>query len=250
MTAQRPLIACTTYRKHIPQQNPIEVYGLMPSYTQAISAAGGIPVLIPQGLSEDDLQALLQRVDGLLLPGGGDVAPESYQGRPHPTMWGIDRERDRTEMLVSRLAMAQEKPLLAICRGIQIFNVALGGTLWEDLGSMRSNGVVHNMLDTYPRNHLAHTVTIVPDSTLARSLDRTETWVNSLHHQGLKELSPELTVTATAPDGLVEAVEVDGHPFALAVQWHPENLIADDPAMLNLFKSLIGAATGQDAQLA
>lgn len=246
MIAMRPIIGCTTYRKTIPQASPIDVYGLMPSYTEAITAAGGIPVLIPLGLSDEDLQTIFERIDGVLIPGGGDIDPESYHGQLHIKMWGIDHERDRTEFFFSRAAVAQQKPFLAICRGIQVFNVALGGTLWEDIPSLLPNALVHDTLDSEPRNYLAHSVSIVPNSLLARTLGKTESWVNSLHHQAVRDVAPDLAVAATSSDGLVEAVEVPGHRFALGVQWHPENLIADDPAMLALFKGLVQASAGGD----
>jgi putative glutamine amidotransferase len=242
MSNRRPIIGCTTYRKSIPQRRTIEVYGLMPSYTEAISAAGGVPLLIPLCLSEDELQAILDRVDGVLLPGGGDVEPEVYGGQHHATLWGIDPERDRTELFVSRMAVQQRKPILAICRGIQVFNVALGGTLWEDIGSMFPGAIRHDAPDDRPRSYLAHTVRLEGDSLLARRLGRREHRVNSIHHQAIRELAPELVVTARAPDELIEGVEVPGYPFAVGVQWHPENLVADNPEMLALFRGLVDAA--------
>lgn len=244
MPFKLPIIGCTSYRKQISQQSPIEVYGLMPSYSEAISKAGGALIQIPLGLSEEQLTTIVERVDGLLLPGGGDVEPGVYNGRHHDTLWGIDPERDRTEFFLTRLAVDQSKPLLAICRGIQVFNVAMGGTLWEDIASMVPEAIVHRAPVGLPRNHLQHTVTVKPESKLAACLGQHESWVNSLHHQAIRELAPALTVTATSEDGLVEAAEVLGHPFALGVQWHPENLVADDLAMLGLFRGLVRAAAG------
>jgi putative glutamine amidotransferase len=239
----RPLIGCTTYRKTADQNPPIEILGLMPSYVQAVVAAGGLPVLIPLGLQEAELLAILQRVDGVLLPGGGDIDPELYAGmNNHTTLWGIDADRDRVEVVVARQAVQQQKPLLAICRGHQLLNVALGGSLYEDVHSLAPSLVKHDNYRVRPRNYLAHDVTIAADSLLAQQLGCTETAVNSLHHQAIRDLAPALTAVATAPDGLIEAVEVHSHPFAIGVQWHPENLIEDDPAMLNLFKGFITAA--------
>lgn len=240
--SDHPIIGCTTYHKRVEQARPIDVYGLMPAYTEAITAAGGIPLLIPLGLSDDDLGCVFERLDGVLLPGGGDVEPSAYGGRPDVTMWGIDPERDHAEFVLSRLAVAQRKPLFAICRGIQVFNVALGGTLWEDIAALAPGAMVHNAHDDLPRNHLAHTVELTPGSNLSKCLGKPESWVNSLHHQAIRDLAPELAVTATAPDGIIEGVEVPGHPFAVGVQWHPENLVDDDPAMLSLFKGLVAAA--------
>ena len=242
MKIERPIIGCTTYRKAVPQKRPIDVYGLMPTYTEAIQAAGGIPVLIPLGLRDQDLKALIERLDGILLPGGGDVEPERYNGRGDVEVWGIDQERDRTEIRLAQLAMTCQKPILAICRGLQVLNVALGGTLWEDVMSLIPGSLNHDLPDDIPRNHLAHTVTTAPDTLLSRCLGKSEVWVNSIHHQAIRDLASELVVTAVAPDNVIEAAEVPGHPFAVGVQWHPENLIHDDPAMLALFEGLVQAA--------
>lgn len=239
---RKPLIGCTTYRKITGQTPPIDIFGLMPAYLDAIVAAGGVPVMIPLGLSDDDLRVVIQQMDGILLPGGGDIEPSVYQGTGHPTVGGIDEDRDRVEITVARTAVAQQKPLLAICRGVQVLNVALGGSLWEDVEQMMPQAMHHEYVNSHPRNHLAHTVIIEPDSLLARQLGTTETAVNSLHHQGIRRLANQLRATAVAPDNLIEGVEVVDHPFALGVQWHPENLIHNAPHMLGLFKGLVEAA--------
>lgn len=239
---RKPLIGCTTYRKMADQSPPVEIIGLMPAYIRAVEAAGGLPVLIPLGLSETDLYAMFERLDGLLLPGGGDINPLVYGGQVNPTIWGVDEDRDRVEMLLARKAAAATKPVLAICRGHQIFNVALGGTLWTDILTERPDSLKHDYYKIRPRNALIHEVVIQPDSLLARSLGTTKTTVNSLHHQAVRDLAEPLTVVATAPDGLVEATELPGHPFAVSVQWHPENLVDDDPAMLDLFRAFVQAA--------
>lgn len=244
-TIRKPLIGCTTYHKTVDQDPPLEIVGLMPSYIEAITAAGGLPVMIPLGLDADTLHAILQRVDGVLLPGGGDMHPSAYQANGVHKCEDIDEDRDRVEVLVAQTAVSTNKPLFAICRGIQVLNVALGGTLWEDIESEMPNAMTHDNYRQQPRNYLAHTVNITPDSCLAQLMDAQETAVNSLHHQGIRDLAPELTPTATAADGLIEAVEIPGHPFALGVQWHPENLIHNVPPMLSLFKGLVDAAAKQ-----
>jgi putative glutamine amidotransferase len=241
-TSDRPLIGCTTYRKIADQFPQIEIIGLMPAYIRAIEAASGIPMLIPLGLDEETLSAIMARVDGILLPGGGDIDPFVYGGTSHETLWGIDKDRDRVEFFVAQEAVKMGIPVLAICRGHQVMNVALGGTLWEDIGSLYPDAIRHDNYRIHPRNHISHSVAVSPHSRLASCLGKTELPVNSLHHQGVRVLAPNLVATAVAPDGLVEAVEVAEHPFAVGVQWHPENLIEDDPAMLELFKGLINAA--------
>lgn len=237
-----PLIGCTTYHKTADQNPPIDIIGLMPSYIEAVAAAGGIPILIPLNLSEENLLAIFARIDGLLLPGGGDIDPAVYQGQDHETLFGIDHDRDRVELLLARTAVTHQKPMLAICRGIQVLNVALGGNLYEDVFSYMPDAMRHDNFGKKPRNYLAHHVAIQPDSLVARQLGKTDTAVNSLHHQGINRLASELTAVATAPDGLIEAVEVPGHPYAIGVQWHPEMLIHDDPDMLALFAGLVAAA--------
>ncbi|HSG18824.1 MAG TPA: gamma-glutamyl-gamma-aminobutyrate hydrolase family protein [Anaerolineae bacterium] len=248
MRPSRPIIASTVYRKSIPQRRPIDVYGLMPSYSEAVSKAGGIPLLIPLGLSEDDLITIIERVDGIILPGGGDVAPERYNGRAHEKVYGIDLERDRTELFVARAVVERQKPLLAICRGIQVLNVALGGTLWHDISSQVPGAIDHDASDGQPRNHLAHVIVAEPDSLLAKHMGKRESWVNSYHHQAIRELARDLEVTATAPDGIIEAVELAEHPFAIGVQWHPENLVHDDLGMHGLFAGLVEAAEHSASQ--
>jgi putative glutamine amidotransferase len=250
MPTTRPIIASTVYRKSIPQRRPIDVYGLMPSYTEAVSKAGGIPLLIPLGLDEEALLAILDRVDGVLLPGGGDVDPAAYNSPRHPTVSGVDPERDRTEIFVARTAVAQGKPLLAICRGLQVLNIALGGTLRQDIPSQIAGSLDHNASADRPRSTLAHTVDVKAGSLLARLLGKSHTWVNSYHHQSIHDLAPELTITARSGDGVIEGAEISDHPFAVGVQWHPENLVDDDSAMLALFRGLVEAVTAAEPKYA
>ena len=243
---KRPIIGCTTYRK-ISQDTNVPLFGLMPTYTESVLAAGGIPLLIPLGLSEADLLAILERIDGLILPGGGDIDPSFYQGAAHVAVGGVDEDRDRVELFLARQAIRQAKPLLAICRGHQVLNVALGGTVWADIGSQVPEAIRHDYFGRiYPRNHLPHTVNVRAGSQLAAILGQGDIWVNSFHHQGIEQLAAGLRATAVAPDGLIEGVEVTGHPFAIGVQWHPECLIHDDPAMLNLFVALVKASLNGD----
>lgn len=238
----RPIIGLTTYRKMVGQPNPIPYMALMPTYIEAVAAAGGIPSLIPMGLDEAALRALLVQVDGLVLTGGGDIAGDHYQSEHEDYIFDVDLDRDRVELFLAREALALNKPLLAICRGHQLLNVALGGTLYEDVMEWMPGAIKHDFFDTFPRNHKAHAVAIEPGSKLAATLGRREAEVNSLHHQGIRDLAPGLVAAAHAPDGLIECVEALDHPFALGVQWHPENLYIDDPVMLSLFRGLVEAA--------
>ncbi len=238
---KRPVIGITTYRKHSRDGNR-PIFAIMRDYVEAVKAGGGVPTLIPLGLDDQDLFQLIGRLDGLVLPGGGDIQPQFYRGRSHEALRDIDPDRDRVEIFIAQQATKLEKPFLAICRGHQILNVALGGTMWEDLASQYPNALKHDFFGKGLRNYLPHTVEVDSESDLAGLLGKNSTPVNSLHHQGVRDIAPELKVTAVAPDGVVEGLEVDGHPFGIAVQWHPENLVGDDPAMLALFEGLVKAS--------
>lgn len=239
----RPLIGCGTYRKTADQDAPIEVFGLMPSYVNAVLAAGGLPVLIPLALSSEDLQALLPRLDGVLLPGGGDIEPSYYGGNDDdPSVRDVDKVRDAFELALIRHAVQNNKPMLAICRGLQVFNVALGGSLWEDIGNQMPGAIRHDYFGKGMRDHLAHDVKVSRGSLLHDILGTDALRVNSLHHQGIRALAPDLTASAVSTDNLIEAVEVDGHPFAVGVQWHPEHLLQAEPRMTLLFKRFVTAS--------
>ena len=195
-------------------------------------------------LDEAAVFSILQRVDGFLLPGGGDINPKVYgEETIYSNVSGVDDMRDALEFKMVKTVIDEQIPFLAICRGHQVLNVALGGTLWQDIATDMPEAVRHDNYGQFPRNYLAHPIRITrDDSLLAQQLQTTSISVNSLHHQAIRDLADGLTVTAVAPDGLIEAVEVSGHPFALAVQWHPEHLVKDDPAMQKLFKGLVDAA--------
>jgi putative glutamine amidotransferase len=212
------------------------------AYTQAVARAGGMPVIIPLGLPEAGLRESLTRLDGLLLTGGGDIAPERYDSRPHPLVAEVDRGRDQEEIQLFHDAMQMELPILGICRGLQVINVASGGTLYEDILDQRPDSFKHQYSIEKPRTYLAHTVQLDGSGRLPSILGGPEIQVNSLHHQGIRRLAPGLEATACAPDGLIEAIEVPDHRFALAVQWHPE-WMQDDAGMRRLFEEFVRAAS-------
>ena len=241
--SQRPIIGLATYQKDVATQ-PNSPVGIVPSYIEAVRRAGGIPVLLPVTLDKEEIQAAVARVDGVVVPGGGDVEPHRYNGIQHESLGGMDAMRDEFEINLVHHLVEIEKPFLAICRGIQVLNVALGGTLWEDVFDLMPSAMKHAYFGE-GRTLVPHTVDVEPDSCLAYYLQTTQARVNSLHHQGLKMLASDLRATAVAPDGLIEGVEIPGHPFALGVQWHPECLIDDDPAMLRLFEGLV-TVSGQN----
>jgi putative glutamine amidotransferase len=211
------------------------------AYLQSILNAGGLPVIIPPALAGQPLRELFARLDGILFTGGGDIDPLIFGGQPHPRVYGIEPARDTLEIELVRLAAAENKPFLGICRGIQVVNVALGGTLFTDIADQHTTDLKHDNWPGPARSYLAHSVWIEEGSRLAAILGSQEKPVNSLHHQGLQQVAPGLRASACAPDQLVEAVELPDHRFGLAVQWHPEWL-QDDPAQRALFRALVEAA--------
>lgn len=224
------------------------------TYLQALIRAGAAPVLIPHLSDPALLRAVYERLDALLLPGGGDIAPHNYGKLPHPKCGPPDPDRDGTELALVRWCVQDNKPLLAICRGIQVLNVALGGNLYQDIEAQVPGAGRHDWYPDHPRDLLAHPVSVVPGTRLAAILEferasppgpvsggAIELEVNSLHHQAIWELAPGLNVAARAPDGIVEAVEVEGHPFALGVQWHPEELAQEDARAQEMFDALVQA---------
>jgi putative glutamine amidotransferase len=245
----QPLIGIPVYKSAAcaPPHNPL--YALHRLYSEGVLAAGGAPVQIPHGVDHDTLRVIFDRLDGVLLAGGGDVDPGFYDETPSDLVYGVDRERDEMEMALVRWAVAEGKPLFAICRGIQVMNVALGGSLYQDVLTDMPGAMRHACFEKlgFARDHPAHDVQLSSGSRLVGLLGGDRFTVNSLHHQGLKETAPELSPTGRAPDGLVEAVEVAGHVFAIGVQWHPEALAPKDPVMRRLFEGLVDAArTGYD----
>ncbi len=234
-----PIIGITTYSGK--SESGLPINALAEAYIQSVTKAGGIPLLIPINLSASALDALLERVDGVLLSGGGDILPETYGGELHPCVYGVDLERDRIELHLARALIRRGQPFLGICRGFQVINVAVGGTLYEDIRDQHLGALKHDYYPDWPRTHLAHSIAVQPGSRLAGILGASEVQVNSLHHQGVRQVNPALTPTAYAPDGIVEAVEITKHPFGLAVQWHPEWL-QEYPNMRALFGAFIQAA--------
>ncbi len=198
------------------------------------AAPAGAPLLLPVCGDAAVLRRLCGTLAGLLLPGGGDVAPARYGQTAGPTLRAVDEERDEAELCLVGYAMEDDLPLLAICRGLQVLNVALGGTLLQDIPSQMVGALVHSYGTTVPRDAPQHTVSLESGSCLAAALGRgrplAQVAVNSFHHQAVCELAPSLRVVARAPDGVVEALERPDRSFVIGVQWHPEEMAAGDPA--------------------
>lgn len=215
-------------------------------YARAISDLGGLPWLIP--LLEEDpvtLRQIYERVDGLFLAGGVDIHPEAYGEEYRCVCARTDRPRDEVELLLTRWAIEDAKPILGACRGIQLINVAAGGTLYLDVGTERPGSRRHDYFPRlgYARDYLAHEISVLPSSRLGSILGRGQVKVNSMHHQAVLELAPGLVATAHADDGLIEGIESAGDHFLIGVQWHPEVLVRVDEGTRRLFTEFIREAS-------
>jgi putative glutamine amidotransferase len=210
-------------------------------YTDAVQRSGGTPILLPP-VAIGEAPRIIDRIDGLVLSGGGDIDPSFYDGKLHDDMYAIDPRRDEWEFALIREAQRRKLPTLAICRGLQVLNVALGGTLIEDIPS-----------EVGSQDHSIHgpevvdchqTVRIEAETLVARAIGATEACVNSIHHQAVRQVAPGLRAAGWTDDGIVEVLDPDDHSWPLlAVQWHPEYLaVNDDEASLALFMSLVKSA--------
>ena len=211
-------------------------------YSEAVEAAGGVPVHIPLIPKPDFIASVIDGLDGVLLPGSdSDVDPLRYGQNPHPQLGSVHPLKDETDLLVLREIEAHRLPLFAICFGLQVLNVSRGGTLIQDIDSQWPETIKHQQ--GTPRDRHSHTVRLVEDSLVGQLAQSTEAPVNSHHHQALQTLGRELVATAWAPDGLVEAVEDPrADRFVVGVQWHPELGWERDPFAHALFVRFVEAA--------
>jgi putative glutamine amidotransferase len=221
------------------------IMGVTISYIQSIIEAGGLPVFIPLTENKELVRQAYESIDALLLPGGEDVHPKYYGETPHPKLGATSEIRDEVEIQVIRWAFEDDLPVLGICRGIQVMNVALGGSLIQDIPEQSPSDLTHSAPHSKAMwDAGAHQITLDGQSKLANVLGKQEITVNSLHHQAVKSLSPKLTKTAEADDGTVEAVEAKGRNFFIALQCHPEMMWqkSSDRTWLKLFKAFVDAA--------
>jgi putative glutamine amidotransferase len=200
--------------------------------------------MIPLNMAEATLYGTFSRLDGLFLPGGEDIDPANYGHDRHPLLGATDKERDRTELLLTRWALAEGMPVLGVCRGVQMINVACGGTLTQDLHSENADLEKHDYFPpSFERYRISHRVDVAGDSRLAHALGQVHE-VNSMHHQGIDRVGYGLRVVATAEDGLPEALEAPDLPYVVGVQWHPEELAKTDQMSANIFYNFVHAAAG------
>jgi putative glutamine amidotransferase len=249
----RPVIGIATQTMEaIPGQLPA-TWIMGQRYVRVLASLGAVPWVIPLLLEDEEtLRAIYERLDGVFLTGGVDVDPACYQESRHPLCGKTDLPRDWTEARLVRWAMRDRKPVLGVCRGIQLINVAAGGTLYQDVQAQVPNAIKHDYFPTngnYTRDQLVHKVRVAPGSRLGEILGGPEVDVNSMHHQAVKDLAPGLTATAFAPDGLIEGVEGTSGQYLMAVQWHPEELAETMTSMRRLFTSFLAAAAGSSSAL-
>jgi putative glutamine amidotransferase len=247
----RPVIGIATQTQEAVFGQAPRAWAMAQKYVTVLAGCGALPWLIPllDG-DEDTLRATYDRLDGVFVAGGVDIDPARYGEAEHrPLCNKADPERDWAEMTLLRWALAEHKPVLGVCRGMQAINVAAGGSLYQDIKLQHEGAIKHDYFSVsgnHPRDLLAHEVRVRPDSRLGTILGKETVAVNSLHHQGIRRLAPGLAATAHAPDGLIEGVEGDNGRFLVGVQWHPEELTEKDPTMRRLFATFIEAAVGQD----
>lgn len=209
-------------------------------YSRAVLSSGGAPVLIPVAQDNGSINTVLERLDGLLLSGGPDIHPRRYKEQPLAGLGEIDDELDQMELSAARKAYRRNLPILAVCRGIQILNVCLGGSLYQDIDRQLAGGINHSQKAA--KSVPTHTVSISDGTRLREVFGKKNIWVNGRHHQAVKDLAPGLVVSATAADGVVEAVEDPSKQFVVGVQWHPEGNWKDDLNSKRLFKAFVKEA--------
>lgn len=214
------------------------------SYSRAVMAAGGVPILIPHYEDEDSLRRVYEMLDGILLPGGLDIHPKYYKQEPHPALDPTDVGLDNIETAMLPWALEDDLPILGICRGEQVLNVIMGGTLIQDIYSQCTTTIDHReSFKKRIRDYLAHDISVEPGTRLHELVGEDRVWVNTSHHQAIDQVAPGLVATAWSPDGIIEGVESRDYRFLMAVQCHPEELWRKHTWARRLFQTFVDAAT-------
>ncbi len=229
-----PCYAGTSEGTHRP------VYCTNRVYSQAVEDAGGMAVLIPFVHDVTTLDALVDRLDGILFPGGKDIAPSCYGEQPHPLLGAVDPRQDEVELALAHWVIERDLPVLGICRGMQLLNVALGGSLYQDICAQVHNSFKH-CHDDQPRGQITHNIQIKPGSQMEHVLRSGEVWTNSLHHQSVKQPGKGVIISGYAEDGIAELLEVPDHSFMVAVQGHPEEIYTRETIWSRVFAAFISA---------
>lgn len=215
-----------------------QMYTLDPVYGRAILQSGGLPLIVPI-VDEEDIPALCERLDGLIVTGGGDINPTLYGEEPHLKLGAVYPGSDQYEKELILAFLKLDKPFIGMCRGLQMLNISLGGTNYQDLES-QFEGTLYQHKQMALRTHRTHSVQLEEGSQLLDIMKEKSFHVNSFHHQGVKDVSSKLKVAARAADGLVEALESDDHQFVMGIQWHPEEFAAQgDEASIRLFDEFV-----------
>ena len=236
-SARKPAPACTVaVTASIRLDGDTSRVRLTAAYVTALESAGLVPLIVPPLSSASAAAAILDSVSGLVLTGGEDIDPARYGEKRHEKIRSINAARDATEIALIEEAKARGKPILAICRGIQILNVALGGTLVQDIPSQLDTKIAHD--EDSPRNSRSHEISIEPGSLIAKAVGTEHCTVNSFHHQSVKRVADGMRVTARSPDGVIEGLESTDDWWVIAVQWHPEEMTdSPEPWDRGLFKA-------------
>ncbi|MEX0864794.1 MAG: gamma-glutamyl-gamma-aminobutyrate hydrolase family protein [Acidimicrobiia bacterium] len=244
----KPLVGITAWRRTLDTYyGPDRLHTLSTFYPESVMSAGMVPVVFPAGQSPDAAGRLVSMVDGLILSGGDDVDPSTY-GRQVTAATRFDAAVDRFEVSLVEAARKQGKPVLAICRGLQLLNVAMGGTLHQEVsGGFASHEPVSRETEPEEIGARRHVVRFEPGSVLAGAYGAAEAKVNTLHHQGIDRLAPGLVVEGRADDGLIEAVRCDGKWWALGVQWHPERMEDEHQSVFEAFREAVEGARRSEA---
>jgi len=216
------------------------IYANNRAYVHAVEHAGGVPALMPLLNDLKIFEALLERLDGLLLPGGIDVHPQRYGEAVHQLTEEADLQLDEFEMNLASWALQEDIPVLGVCRGMQLINIVLGGSLYQDISAQYPNSIQHSHRNL-PRTHLSHRIMVEPGSRMEKILGRQEVWVNSLHHQAIKTPGKGVWISGQADDGVAELIEVPGYRFVMAAQSHPEEIYTIEPAFARLFSAFVQA---------
>lgn len=236
-----PLVAVST-SGYVREKTGVANHLLPQTYTRALLAAGVMPVLVPSTVDTASLRSLYERVDGIVVSGGGDVSPRFSGLDSCELVYGVEDVRDETEINLIRWAHEDDKPLLGICRGLQVMNVTFGGTLIMDIPTEIGTSITHSMgAHASQRKLLLHSVEIQSDSKVNPSLGTGNVEVNSIHHQAIKTLGEGVHPFAYAPDGVIEGIEIPDARFFVGVQWHPEELVEFHPQMRALFQQFAEA---------
>lgn len=234
----KPVIGLTAFTEPTPQKRRVNVSY---HYIESIEMVGGIPIVIPECKHLEMVDPYLERIDALIISGGVDVSPYLYGANPTTKVNYFSVERDNFEIALVKGAIEKKIPVFGICRGIQIINVALGGTLYQDIWDETDSRMGHYP-EVMPVNQLYHSINVVPGTTLSKLFNKNYFLVNSFHHQAIKEFGVGVFASAHADDGMVEAIELKDNKYVYGVQWHPEDLTTDYPEFRALFSHLINLA--------